>query len=496
MEQDRRERARTAGLAAALDAVAPALEAFVDDQQGADRVGERERWQAQLDRPLPDAGLGADAVLASLSEWVVPYGLRLGNPGFSGWVTTAPTVVPAVAQLAAAISSPQKWWLTPGNLLEEVALRWLRSLLGLGDAAGALVSGGMMANFLGLAAARQHAGERHGIDPSADGVAAMNEPRLYAGEHVHHVMLRSLGLLGLGRKALVRIPVDRRRGLDTDALAATLDADLAAGRTPIAVVASAGDVNTGRIDPIDTVRAIAHARGVWLHVDGAYGGFGVLDPRVRDQYGDLTQVDSLAVDPHKWLAVPVGCGAGFVRDGDLLERAMALEPAAYVEGGAEREPRSTFDHFGVSHHDHTLEHSSPSRGVAVWAALAEIGADGMRARVARHLDCARRVAERVRAHPDLELLAEPVLSICCFRYHPPALRDQGTIERLNQAIVADIRARGLAVPSTTRVRNIFAIRPCFIGPRADLEQADLLVDEVLRSGVRHDSPARQKSARS
>jgi glutamate/tyrosine decarboxylase-like PLP-dependent enzyme len=301
---------------------------------------------------------------------------------------------------------------------------------------------------------------------------------------VHQVVPRALATLGLGRDALQRIPASRRGTVDTGALARSTDADLAAGATPIAVVATAGDVHTGAVEPIDELRQVAHERELWCHVDGAYGAFGVLDPRVRALYGDLGRVDSLAVDPHKWLAVPVDCGALLVRDAEHLEAAFALEPASYLPYSrrGDSDPDSGFDQLGVGSPERGFEHSAPARGLWVWAALKEIGLEGMRGRVARHLDCARRVAARVAAEPDLELLAQPVLSICCFRYHPPAIRDTATLERLNRAVLDGVRARGRCIPSSTRVRNKLAIRPCFLGPRTTVREADLLVDEVLAVG--------------
>ena len=481
MPEDNRERARAGELGASLPRVVDALESFLAFD-GDDPVTRHEAWRSALDEALPNRGAGADAVLEQLADVVISNGLRLGAPGFCGWVTTMPPTVPAIANFAASIASPQKWWLSPGNFLEHLATRWLGELVGLPSSfTGVLVSGGALANYTGLGAARQHAGEKLGIDPAADGVHAMSSPRVYASDQVHHVVLRALGLLGFGRRALVRVPSARKGGPDLGALARRIDEDIAAGCTPVAVVASAGDVNTGNVEPLDELRAIAHARDLWFHVDGAYGGFAVLDPRVAELFGDLGAIDSFAIDPHKWLAVPVGCGAAFVRDGNLLARAFALEPADYVDikRPADEAPVSTFDRMGLGHPDHSVEHSAPSRGIAVWAALKEIGADGMRARVARHLDCARRVAERVRSHPDLELLAEPVLSICCFRYHPPQVRDSGTLERMNRRIIRTVQARGRVVPSHTRVHNKLAIRPCFIGPRSDLAQADAVVDEVL-----------------
>lgn len=480
-QQDHSERAETRDLTGAIAKLLPALQEFLRFE-GEDKALLRDAWQARLSEPLPLQGVGADAVLQQVAEVVIPAGLRIGAPGFCGWVTTGPTVVPAAVGLAGSVATPQKWFRSSGNFLEELGLRWLQQLLGLPESfAGSFVSGGAQANLLGLAAARQHAGERLGFDPAAEGVRGFASPRVYASGHVHHVVLRALGLLGLGRAALVRIPTDVRKGPELDHLEKTIRDDLKQGLTPVAVVASAGDVNTGTIDPLPAMGEIAREHQLWFHVDGAYGGFGILDPRVRDLYGGFAHVDSLAVDPHKWLAAPVGCGAGYVRDGGLLARALALEPSVYVHSKASADPSraSVFDSLGVGDPDHSTEHSAPARGLLVWAILKEIGVAGVRARVARHLDCARLVASRVRSHPDLELLAEPVLSICCFRVHPPHVRASGELERLNEAVLAEVRARGRSVPSSTRVNNKLAIRPCFIGARAGLEEAELLVDEVL-----------------
>ncbi len=478
---EKEESAETGALAESVAAVLPALEEFLR-YEGPDGAARRTAWRAALDGPLPSRGEGKDAVLEALRTLVVANGLRIGAPGFTGWVTTTPTTVPAVAQLAGAFAASQRWWATPGNFLEVLALRWLADLVGLPEHfTGSFTSGGSTANLVGLAAARQHAGERVGIDPGLDGLAKLVEPRVYASTEVHHVVNRACGVLGLGRRALRLAPLDARRRCDVRALEKMLDEDLRAGRTPVAVVASAGDVNTGVVDPIDELREVAHGRGVWLHVDGAYGGFGVLDPRVAPLYGDLSKVDSFAVDPHKWMAVPVGCGAGFVRDGTLLARSFTLEPAAYVEMAPtdSGDTDSPFDQLGEGNPDYSIDHSAPSRGLTVWALLKEIGAEGMRERVVRHHDCARRVAERVKAHAALELLAEPVLSICCFRVKPRGSEDGAALDALNETVLKLVRKRGRAIPSHTKLDGRFAIRPCFINPRQGLAEADLVVDEVL-----------------
>ncbi|MEI8332495.1 MAG: aminotransferase class V-fold PLP-dependent enzyme [Chloroflexota bacterium] len=485
MRQPGPDPASTDDLTASIEALLPALERF-NRFEGPDPAAHRSTWYPLLDRPLPRSGAGREAVLAEIRDVLVANGLRIGHPGFSGWVTTAPSTVATAASLAQTVASPMRFWATAGNLVDTVAMRWLVELLGLpGSFGGTFTAGGSTANLLGIGAARQHAGERLGLDPALDGIAGMPEPRVYASTATHHVVGRALGVLGMGRANLRSIPTDATGRIDLDILRAALDEDAAAGRTQVAVVGCAGDVNTGLVDPLPELARIAHDRGIWLHVDGAYGGFGLLDDRVRDLYGDVSTYDSFAVDPHKWLAAPVGTGAVIVRDVDLLARAFAVETGSYdherdrvIEG----DPGSPFDEIGHGTPDTGVDFSAPARGIAVWAILSEIGADGMRERVTRHLDCARLVADRARASGELEVLSEPVLSICCFRYRPAGVTDEEELDELNERILASVRARGRTVTSSTRVGGRFAIRPCFINPRSGLYDADALVDEVLAVG--------------
>ncbi len=366
-------------------------------------------------------------------------------------------------------------------------MRWLIELLGFpASSVGTFTSGGSTANLIGIGAARQHAGERLGLHPSLDGIAGMVEPRVYASTETHHVVGRALGVLGMGRGNLRAIPLDRDGTIDLDILQAALDEDLAAGRTQVAVVGCAGDVNTGRVDPMADLARIARERGIWFHVDGAYGGFGLLDDRVRERFGDVSTYDSFAIDPHKWLAAPVGTGAAIVRDEGILGRAFTIETGDYDRERhvpiGDVDLGSPFDELGYGTPDWGVDFSTPARGLAVWAILREIGAEGMRERVVRHDDCARLVADRARTSDELELLAEPVLSICCFRYRPEGLDDEARLDALNEDVLHAIRERGRVVTSSTRVDGRLAIRPCFVNPRTTLADADALVDEVLLMG--------------
>jgi aromatic-L-amino-acid decarboxylase len=481
--------ARTDGLTEAISSLLPSLDAF-NRFEGPDLAVPRSAWLPLIDEPLPEQGVGAEAVLEVLRDVVIPRGLRIGHPGFTGWVTTAPTTVATAAHLAQAVASPQRWWLQPGNHLDSMAVRWLIQLLGFpASFVGTFTSGGSTANLVGMGAARQHAGEKLGIDPAADGIEQLPAPRVYASPETHHVVTRAMGVLGIGRASIRVLDLDADRRADLRQLRDFIAEDLAAGRTPIAVVGNAGDVNTGIIDPLPEMAEIAHEHDIWFHVDGAYGGWGMLDERVEAAYGQRRSYDSFAVDPHKWLAVPVGTGFAVCRDGELLSRAFAIETGHY-----DRERRGTVDDggdepspwlsTGSGTADWGVDFSTPARGIPVWAVLKEMGAEGMRERVRRHNDFARIVAARVRREAELELLSEPQLSVCCFRYRPVAWDDDEPLDRLNADILAELRREGRSLPSSTRVHDRYAIRACYINPRNDREHVDALVDDVLRLGRR------------
>ncbi len=478
--------ASTTDIGEAIKALLPSLVEFTQFE-GADQAIPRSEWLDLIDEPLPPVGAGSEEVLRLLSDVVVRRGLRTGHPGFSGWVTTTPTNMGVVADLAQTVASAQRWWVHPGNYIDSMAVEWMIELLGFPKTfVGQFTSGGSTANLIGLGAARQHAGERIGIDAAHDGVSSIPNPRIYTSVQVHHVMGRSLGVLGLGRANVRSIPLASDRRIDLDVLRATLERDVEAGATPIAIVGNAGDVNTGIVDPLGPMAALAREFDVWFHVDGAYGGFGLLDERVRDRFGDPGEYDSFAVDPHKWLAAPVGTGLVICRDGDLLGRSFAIETGAYDREREhtdfeEREPESPWESTGRGTPDWGVDFSTPSRGIAVWAILKEIGAAGVRDRIVRHNDCARLVAERASASEELELMADPELSIACFRYVPEG--QSGTdLDEFNQQILDELRRRGSSLPSGTWLDGGFAIRPCFINPRSGLEDAARLVDEVIEIG--------------
>ena len=433
---------------------------------------------------MPQQGIGIDAVTRELLEQVIPNGSPLCKPGFTAYITTGGSTASTLASTAASIASPQRYLPTAFNLLEEMSLDWLAQMLGLGDMKGIYSSGGSVANLIGLGAARQAAFEAVGQDPARDGVD--RPAAIYASRECHHTIQRAGGVLGIGRRAVRSIECDADGRMRVDALRAALDADQAEGILPVAVVANAGSTNTGAIDPLAEIGGLARERGIWFHIDGAYGLPGVLDPRLAAHYRGLELADSVIVDPHKWLGASVGIAATFVHDRSLLERAFTQEAADYLEGSLDpadaagmRAIEHSMDDFGVPYFNYGTELSAPCRGVAVWALIREIGVEGMRDRIVRHNDMARALADICRDHENLELFLEPMLSVCCFRHVAPGIDD---LDAHNQRLYRRLVRENEFLPSTTRVGGAIALRPCFVGARSEFDQVDGLVQAVLRIG--------------
>jgi len=448
-----------------------------------DAVARQDSWKAALNTPLPEHGVGIDVVIRELVESIIPNGSHITKPGYTGYITTGGTSASTLATAAASIASPQRYTTTAFNLLEELSLEWLARMCGLGNMKGVYSSGGSVANLVALGGARQSAFEKSGHDPARDGVN--RAVSVYASSESHHTIQRAGGVLGIGRRAIKPIACDDQGRMRVDALQAAIDRDLRDDILPMAIVANAGTTNTGAIDPLKSIGLLAREHGIWLHVDGAYGLPGILDQRLSHLYEGLELVDSVIVDPHKWLGASVGVAATFVHDRDLLERAFTQESADYLEGSVEdidtasAQLEHSMDTLGIPYFNYGVELSAPCRGIVVWALIREIGVEGMRARIVRHNDMARELADFCKQHPKLELLLEPTLSVCCFRYVSPQIED---IDQFNQKIHRRLVRENEYMPSTTRINGQLALRPCFLGARADHSQVDGLAQAVIRIG--------------
>ena len=478
-----KEYAETGRLQTLLSQIGAGLDHYLRFEHP-DAMHPEANWRASLDIPLPQKGVGIDQVTRELVDQIIPNGSPVPKPGFSGFITTGAASAATLASTAASIASPQRYMITAFNFLEELSLQWLARMFGIEGMQGVYSSGGSVANLVALGGARQRAFEKIGRDPAADG---MNRAvSVYASEECHHTIQRSAGVLGFGRRAVKLIACDHRGRMRIDKLMQAIRDDQASGQLPVAIVANAGTTNTGAIDPLRAIGEIAAENDIWLHVDGAYGLPGILDETISHLYQGLEMADSVIVDPHKWLGASVGVAATFVRDRQLLYRAFTQEPSDYLEGAVEQDAASgpaiehSMDDFGIPYFDFGVELSSPCRGVVVWALIREIGVDGIRQRIKRHNQMARRLSEAANAHPKLEVLSEPTLSICCFRYVPASTATD--IDTFNQRLYRRLIRENEYMPSTTRVKGSLALRPCYIGARAELAQVDALLDAVLRIG--------------
>jgi aromatic-L-amino-acid decarboxylase len=475
--------AQAGHLTEATLAVLPALERWLEFTDVAGPARRRETWRTVLDTPLPEKGAGADETLAELADWVVGNGLPIGAPGFTGFITTGPSTVPAVVQFAAALASPQRYAVSAFNLVEDVSLRWLAQLCGLDEpVAGVYSSGGSVANLLALGAARQAAFERHGVDVGRDGLPPGVRGRIYASSEAHHTIQRAAAVLGLGRDGVRLVPVDTHQRIRADRLAEMIEADIASGAVPVAIVGVAGTTNTGAIDPLNALADIAERHDTWLHVDGAYGLPAAGVAELAERFTGVRRAQSWIVDPHKWLATGVGCAATYVRDPQLLHRSFTQTPAAYLAMPGHGAVASPFEEFGVHYDDMGVELSAPPRGVLVWAVLREIGREGMHERVRRHVGYARRLTELARSHPRLEALIEPDLSVACVRYRPARPVGDTDLDGLNEELLRRLWRTTEYLPTSTIVDGRFAIRPCFIGVRHSEGDVVGLADRLVELG--------------
>jgi aromatic-L-amino-acid/L-tryptophan decarboxylase len=465
---------------AELEAFRSAAHALVDGV--ADYLADlpaRPVWQplhAELRRQLHDLPLPEDGVpLHELGETalrdVLPHAMGNGHPAFFGWVNPPPAPAGVAASLAAAAMNPSVVTGDHADVhLERAVVRWLAELVGYPHVPGAglLTSGASAATIVCLAGARGRALANAGHDCRNEGLAGGPPLVSYVPGETHSCVPRALALLGLGSESIRDVALPDGR-LDVNALRASIASDRERGGLPMLIVGSAGTVNTGAIDPLGPLADVAAAEGVWFHVDGAYGGFGVLDPAIEERYRGLERADSLTLDPHKWLGVPVDAGCALVQRPDDLRDAFSLIPP-YLRQGAGAE-LGTFAEYG-------LEQTRPFRALKTWATIASHGRAGIAAQVCRANGLARELASLITSEPELELAAVPQTSIVAFRAKPEGYPPE-KLEELNRALPQAVQARGRAFVTGTVFEGRETLRACILHPQTRSEHLALLVEEVL-----------------
>ena len=424
-----------------------------------------------LDLPLPDEPVALDDLVGDTLRDVLPHAMGNGHPAFFGWVNPPPSPAGVMTSLAAAAMNPSVVSGDHADVhLERAVVRWLAELVGFPHAPGAglLTSGGSAATIVCLAGARSRALAAAGHDVRRDGLAGAPRPVAYVPAEAHSCVRRALELLGVGSGAMREVPLEGGR-LDTDALRASIAADRAGGALPALLVGSAGTVNTGAIDPLDALADVAAAEDLWFHVDGAYGAFGVLDPAIAGRYRGMERADSLVLDPHKWLGVPVDAGCALVARGEDLRAAFSLIPP-YLRQDTD-EQVGTFAELGP-------EQTRPFRALKTWATIAARGRAGLAAQVARANALARELATLIEREPALELAAAPETSIVAFRAHPEGC-PTARLDEINRALPDAVQARGRAFVTGTVFEGRETLRACILHPDTTSEHLSTLVAEVV-----------------
>jgi len=442
----------------AVDAVADRLAALPESPVG--EPAGRAEMEARLREPLPEGPSDPHAVLDRVVRDILAPGLRTDHPRFFAFV---PQPGNPVGVLADALASgfgvfAGAWAASPGAaMVELLVLDWLRELCGLpAGTEGLFVSGGSMANLTALAVALD---ERAGAE----------RPRatVYLSVEAHACVLRALRVLGVAPQHARLLPGDRDGRLVPAELAAAVAADRAAGRLPVAVVATAGTTGTGAIDPLPALRRVCDEHGLWLHVDGAYGAAAVLCDAGRAALRGLDTADSLVLDPHKWLFQPLEAGCLLVRDGAALRRTFMTAPA-YLRDAAGADGEVNFAERG-------LQLTRGFRALKLWMSLQVFGAAAFRAAIARGIALAEHAEALLAASPDFDVVTPARLGVVTFR-----AADEAVTERLPALALSD----GFAYLSTTDVCGRVALRLCTINPRTtcdDVEQTIARLASLARA---------------
>lgn len=428
-----------------------------DGSAGADALA-----RALIEREPPEEGADAGPLLDLLFEKAIPASFNNAGPGFMAYIPGGGQPYAAAADLISAAVNRYTGVFAPAPALVQLetnVIRWFARAVGYPQSAGGfLASGGSLANFSAVVAARHEKLPENFLKGT-----------LYVSDQGHHCIRKAALLAGFPAANVREVPSDATFRMRLDALAERVSADRAAGFSPFLVVASAGTTNTGAVDDLDGLAAFAARESLWLHADAAYGGFFALTKRGRETLSGLSRADSIVLDPHKGLFMPYGSGCLLVRDSGALRRSHSVQ--AHYMPGMQEDPDSV-DFCEIS-----PELSRNFRGLSVWLAVKLCGLAAFRASLDEKLDLAREAVEAVRAIPGMVIAAEPQLSLFAFRLEPSgaSLEDAN---RLTRELMVRVNGRQRVLLTGTLLGDAFAIRMCILSFRTHRDRIGMAVDDL------------------
>jgi glutamate/tyrosine decarboxylase-like PLP-dependent enzyme len=461
-----------------VDQIADRLSKLPDRPLTPDESPEDVRRALGAEQTLPPVGTDAGRLVSEATELLFDHSLFNGHPRFFGYITSSPAPIGMFGDfLAAALNqNVGSWRLAPlATEIEGQAVRWIAELIGFPTSCGGLlVSGGNMANFVCFLAARA---AKAPWDVRKEGLSREGRPLLvYASTETHTWIQKAADLFGLGTDSIRWIGTDDEQRMDSSALRRQIEQDLRLGHQPFLVVGTAGSVSTGVIDSLPDIAAICRDHELWFHVDGAYGALAAQAPGSPASLRALSDADSVAVDPHKWLYAPLEAGCVLVRDAEKLRNAFSYRPAYYH-----------FDDQVVNYFDYGPQNSRGFRALKVWLALRQVGRAGYLKMIGDDILLARHLHQLLAHHPEFEATTQS-LSITTFRYVPPDLRSQlGSVEvenylnELNQNLLTTVEKSGEAFLSNALVGGKFVLRACIVNfhtSLGDIEALPLLLSQL------------------
>ena len=452
------------------------------------------RWTAKevhdaVALDVPDAPMPDDALFAYLHDVIFDWSELSGHPRFMAYISGAGTVPGVAADLLAAGLNANLggWQLSPAASEIELHLtRWFATeLFGMPEGAGGLImSGGAMANFVGLKTARDH---RAGWNVREEGLAGHPQLTMYLSTETHVVSSRAADMLGIGTDSVRKIPVDASYRIQVDELRRAIAADRAAGKVPFAVVASAGTVATGAVDPLPQIADLCHGEGLWMHVDAAYGGPAMLAQDLRPLFAGIDRAHSIAFDPHKWLYTPHSGGCLVVHEMAHLAESFDAHASYTIQD-------KEYTQHGIDLGRHGPQFSRSFWALKVWVSLLAHGRDAYGRRISHDAALARYLGARVEERPEFELTTPVGLSICCFRYVPVDLpagdgRD-AYLDHLNERLMTEIQLDGRVYISNAVLGERFVLRACIVNFRTEADDIDAVLDVAAELGVALDADLR------